>query len=97
MRGHLARLVGKTAGIGRLTAAGLFFREMNADAFAFEQGDGIHAGAGKELVDHAGGEEIDICRALAGFCLFAHFVSVGKLVKPIFIDGEMYVNHALVN
>ena len=35
-RGDLARFVGETAGVGRLAAAGLLFREMNADAFALQ-------------------------------------------------------------
>jgi hypothetical protein len=60
-----------------LTAAGLFFRKVNTDAFAFKQGDGIEAGPREELIDHAGGEEINICGAPAGFCLFAHIVSSG--------------------
>lgn len=72
-RRHLPRLVGKPAGIGRLTAAGLRFREVHADALALEQSDGIHAGTGEELVYYASCEEIDISREYRSVW---HFVSV---------------------
>jgi hypothetical protein len=73
MRRNLARLVGKTARIGRLTAAGLFFRKMDTDAFTFEQGNGVETGAGKELIDNAGGEEIDVALGAGGFLLVRSF------------------------
>jgi hypothetical protein len=72
------------------TAAGLFFRKMHPDAFSFEQGDGVHPCAGKELVDDAGGKEIDILRALRGGFGLGHRFSVGKVVKPIRNAVEMY-------
>ena len=72
VRRHLARFVREAAGVGRLAAAGLFFRKVHADALPFEQRDGIHAGAGEKLVNDAGGKEIDVgwTRRLCG-----HFVS----------------------
>ena len=60
MGGNFARLIRKSTRICRLTATGLFFREMNPDAFALEQCDGVEAGTGKELIHDAGGEKIDV-------------------------------------
>jgi hypothetical protein len=49
---------------------------MYTDAFAFKQHDRIHPGAGKELVDDAGGKKINVARPWhCGFRLF-HLVSV---------------------
>ena len=78
LSGNLARLVGKSAGVGRLTATGLSFREMDPDAFVLEQGDGVHAGTREKLVDHAGREEIDIAGAWRRSLRLGHLVS-GKL------------------
>jgi hypothetical protein len=38
---------------------------MYADTLLFNQGNSVKPGAGKELVDHTGGEEVDISRGLA--------------------------------
>jgi len=65
-----------------LTAAGLFFREVYADALAFEQGDGVHAGAGVKLVDDAGGKEINVGWAPISRDASLHNRSFGKLVRP---------------
>ena len=63
---------------------------MNADTFALQQTNRIEAGAWIKLVNNTGGEEIDIGGPRRSFSLFAHFVSVGKLVKPMFRVTEMY-------
>jgi hypothetical protein len=55
---HLARFVGEAAGEGRLAAAGLVVGKDHADAFALEQGDGVHAGFGHKHVHQAGSVEI---------------------------------------
>ena len=69
MRRDLAGGIVKTAAVGRLTAAGLFFGEMNANPLPFQQGDCIQASARKKLVDDAGGKELHSGRA-------AHLVSI---------------------
>jgi cytochrome c-type biogenesis protein CcmH/NrfG len=89
MRGNLARFIRKTTRICRLTATGLLLREMNADTLAFQQRDSVHASAREELIDRASGEEINVRWALPGFTLYLHFVSVGKLVKPMFGEVKM--------
>ena len=59
---NCARLVRIAAVIGRLAAAGLLFGEMDFDAFALQQADGVQPGFRRELIDEAGGEKIDVGR-----------------------------------
>ncbi|MNE26748.1 hypothetical protein D3C80_1201310 [compost metagenome] len=64
--GYLACLFGIAAGVGRLPTAALPLRVFDANAFALEQVNRIHARFGVEQVDDTGTEQIHPLRFLAG-------------------------------
>jgi hypothetical protein len=86
-----SRLIGKAAGVGRLTAADLLIRDVDRYPFAFQQTHGVNTGFRRELIDQARGEQIGIGglrRVLPGalsiefqrILLLRPFI--GKLVLP---------------
>jgi hypothetical protein len=72
-----------------LAATGLLFKVVHRDALTLEQSNGVQARLGRELIDEAGGEQIDVCRLgwippdTWGVGLMLHFQPFGKVVIPV--------------
>ena len=73
---HLTGLVREPAGVGGLAAAGLVLRKDHAEAFPFQQGDGVQAGFRHEEVNQAG--RIEVNRGRSGRVAAGRRPAAGK-------------------